>query len=142
MVTSMTNDEVVVSALRLNILRAYYALMALGTAAIFWPPLVHHTAAWGVDNGAQYSLLGALTPFAIVGLRYPLKMLPIILYEFLWKAIWFIFVVLPLFSADQMTDVEWSNVFACGIAIVLTPIVMPWRYFVQTYLRDAGDRWR
>jgi hypothetical protein len=30
-----------------------------------------------------------------------------------------------------MTDLVWSNVFAFGIAIVLTPIVMPWRFFRQ-----------
>lgn len=137
-----TPNAVDVSPLRLNMLRAYYALMAVGTAAVFWPPLVQHSAEWGMRNGAQYSLLAALTPFALLGLRYPLKMLPIILYEFMWKAFWFIFVFAPLFAADRMTELVWSNAFACGIAIVLTPIIMPWRYFYQTYLRDAGDRWR
>lgn len=131
-----------VSPLRLNILRAYYALMAVGTTAIFWPSLIQHSAEWGIENGAQYSLLAALTPFAFLGLRYPLKMLPIILYEFTWKAFWLIFVVAPVYHADRMTDLVWSNVFACSIAIVLTPIIMPWRYFWQNYVRDKSDGWR
>jgi hypothetical protein len=109
---------------------------------MFWPPLVRDCAEWGLENRAQYSLLAAHTPFAILGLRYTLKMLSVILYEFTWKAFWFIFVVAPLYTADRMTNLVWSNAFACGIAIVLTPIIMPWRYFWQNYVRDKGDRWR
>jgi hypothetical protein len=142
METAETNGTEQVSAFRLNVLRAYYALMAFGTAALFWPSLVQHSAEWGIENGAQYSLLAALTPFAFLGLRYPLKLLPIILYEFTWKAMWLVFVVTPLYTSDRMTDLVWSNVFACGIAIVLTPIIMPWRFFWQTYVRQAGERWR
>lgn len=89
--TMSVPEQIEVSPLRLNILRAYYALMAAGTIVMFWPDLVSHSDAWGIDTGAQYSLLGALTPFALLGLRYPLKMLPVILYEFTWKALWFIF---------------------------------------------------
>jgi hypothetical protein len=135
-------SAVQVSTFRLNVLRAYYALMAFGTAALFWPPLVKHSAEWGIDNGAQYSLLAALSPFAFLGLRYPLRMLPIILYEFMWKAFWFIFVVAPLYTSDRMTDLVWSNAFACGIAIVLTPIIVPWRFFWHNYVREAGEQWR
>jgi hypothetical protein len=142
METAKTSDALEVSIFRLNVLRAYYALMAFGTAALFWPPLVQHTSEWGIESGAQYSLLAALAPFAFLGLRYPLKLLPIILYEFCWKALWFIFVVAPLYASDRMTDLIWSNAFACGIAIVLTPIVMPWRFFWQSYVSQAGERWR
>lgn len=142
MQTAETTGAVEVSTLRLNVLRAYYALMAFGTATLFWPPLVRHSPEWGIENGAQYSLLAALTPFAFLGLRYPLKLLPIILYEFTWKAMWFIFVVAPLYTSGRMTDLVWSNAFACGIAIILTPIIMPWRYFWHSYVRQPGERWR
>lgn len=131
-----------VSPIRLNMLRAYYALMAFGTLAVFWPDLLNHSHEWGIRNGAQYSLLGALAPLSLLGLRYPLKMLPLVIYEFLWKALWFIFVVAPLYAGGQMTDGVWSNVFACGVAIALTPIVMPWRYFWRTYVSEPGERWR
>ncbi len=126
---------------RLYILRAYYALMGLGTLAVFWPSLLSHSDSWGVANGAQYSLLSALSPLALWGLRYPLKMLPIILYEFLWKCLWFAFVVAPLWMHDGMTDQVWQNVFACGIAVVLTPIVVPWPYLWKTYVTAPADRW-
>lgn len=115
-----------VSVLRLSILRAYYALMAFGTLAVFWPDLLSHTDEWGIQAGAQYSLLGALSPLALLGLRYPLKMLPLIFYEFLWKALWLILVVAPLWSHDRMTDDVWANVFAVSFAFIPTPVVVPW----------------
>ena len=136
------NNTQSVSVLRLNVLRGYYALIAFGTSAVFWPDLISHTHEWGIENGAQYSLLGALAPLALVGLRYPLKMLPLIVYEFLWKFMWFIFVVAPLYGAGQMTDAVWSNVFATGVAIVLTPIVMPWPFFWRNYITAPAERWR
>lgn len=130
------------SVFRLNLLRAYYALMALGSFAVFWPDLVTHSPQWGIDNGAQYALLSALAPMALLGLRYPLRFLPLVIYEFLWKLLWFVFVAAPLYSAGQMNEGVWSNVFACSIAIVLTPIVMPWRYFWHTYATARAEPWR
>jgi hypothetical protein len=131
-----------VSVVRLNVLRAYYALMAFGTMMVFWPDLMSHTNDWGIRAGAQYSLLSAITLLALLGLRYPLKMLPLVVYEFLWKALWFIFIAAPLWRNGQMTEDVWANVFACSIAIVLTPFVMPWRYFWQTYVTAQAERWR
>lgn len=131
-----------VSVVRLTVLRFYYALMAFGTMAVFWPELISHTDEWGIQAGAQYSLLGALTLLALLGLRYPLKMLPVIIYEFVWKALWFIFVAAPLWSHGRMTEDVWANVFACGLAIVLTPVIVPWRYFWQVYVTPPADRWR
>ena len=136
-----TTDQSV-SLLRLNILRAYYAFMAFGTAAVFWPSLLNHSHEWGIAHGAQYSLLAALSPLALLGIRYPLKMLPVIFYEFAWKALWLAFVVAPLYAADRMTDDVWANVFACGIAIILTPLVLPWRHVWQTYVAAAAEPWR
>lgn len=130
-----------VSILRLNVLRAYYALMAFGTMALFWPDLISHTNAWGVDTGAQYSLLAALSPLSLLGIRYPLKMIPVILFEFLWKALWLVFVVVPLWSNDAMTENIWANVFAVSIAIILTPIVLPWRYVLNQYAHAAAEPW-
>ncbi|OQW80567.1 MAG: hypothetical protein BVN32_00065 [Proteobacteria bacterium ST_bin14] len=116
--------------------------MAFGTAAVFWPPLLNHSHEWGIAHGAQYSLLAALSPLALLGIRYPLKMLPVIFYEFAWKALWLAFVVAPLYAADRMTDDVWANVFACGIAIILTPLVLPWRHVWQTYVAAVAEPWR
>lgn len=126
---------------RLYMLRAYYALIAFGSMAVFWPSLISHSDEWGVAHGAQFALLGALSPLFVVGLRYPLKMLPLIIYEFVWKCLWFVFVAGPLWMHGHMTEGVWSNVFACSISVVLTPIIVPWPYLWKTYFIAPMDRW-
>ena len=130
-----------VSLLRLNILRAYYAFLAFGTAAVFWPAMHNHSHEWGIAHGAQASLLAALSPLALLGIRYPLKMMPIIFYEFVWKALWFVFITAPLYAADRMTDAVWANVYACGLAIILIPLVLPWHHFWHGYFAAAAEPW-
>lgn len=130
-----------VTPLRLNVLRAYYAFMAFGSFSVFWPDLVSHSPAWGIETGAQYALLSALAPMALLGLRYPLKLLPLVIYEFLWKALWFIFIVAPLYRDGHMTPGVWNNVFACAIAIVLTPVIVPWRHVWHSYVAEPADPW-
>ncbi len=92
--------------------------------------------------GAQFSLLAALSPFALLGLRYPLRLLPIVLYEFGWKLLWFGFVAAPLYADGRMTEGAWSNALACFVAVVLTPIVVPWRYVWSSYVAAPVERWR
>ena len=69
-------------------------------------------------------------------------MMPIIFYEFVWKALWFVFIAAPLYAADRMTDAVWANFYACGLAIILTPLVLPWRHVWHSYFAAAAEPWR
>ncbi|MBL6940187.1 MAG: hypothetical protein ISR49_20340 [Alphaproteobacteria bacterium] len=52
---------------------------------------------------------------AAVGLRYPLQMLPILLFEFFWKATWVIAIALPLWTAHQTYPGMNDDLFAIGL---------------------------
>lgn len=83
----MTTD---VSLPRLYALRAGYLFIAAGLAATVWPSLLNHSARWPLMNGVVCSLLAAVSVLAVVGIRYPLQMLPVLFFELLWKSIWLI----------------------------------------------------
>jgi len=55
--------------------------------AQIWPLILHHPANLGHMRGVVRSLLGALTLLCLLGVRYPVKMLPLLFFEFAWKAI-------------------------------------------------------
>lgn len=131
-----------VSTFRLYLLRATYVLIVVGLGLTIWPGLIHHAIAGDPKPGATPSLLGAVCVLAAVGIRYPLQMLPLLLFELVWKSIWLIAVAFPLWSAHQLDADTWETVNACLMGWVIFPIVIPWPYVLANYVRMSGDRWK
>jgi hypothetical protein len=130
-----------VSALRLYALRAGYLLLVLGLGSQIWPAMIHHVKPWDLMHGVASSMLAAMSALAVLGLRYPLQMLPLLFFELMWKAIWLIAIALPLWSAGHMDADTASTVRDCLVVIVF-PIVIPWSYVFANYGKKPGDRWR
>src|SRR6266852_9002246 len=131
-----------VSTFRLYLLRAMYLLIVVGLGSEIWPGIIHHAKAWDLMHGVASSLLAAISVLAALGIRYPLQMLPLLLFELLWKAIWLLAIALPLWSANQLDADTMETVKACLMGIVLVPIVIPWPYVLAQYVKKPGDRWK
>jgi len=129
-----------VSLFRLYVLRAGYLLIAVGLATTIWPIVINHSPQWPLMNGVACSLLAAVSVLAAVGIRYPLQMLPILLFELVWKTIWLIAVALPLWSANQIDARTWGTVQDCLFGAILIPLI-PWRYVISHYVTKPGDPW-
>jgi len=103
-----------------------------------WPEIINHAGAWDPVKGVAFSFWAALSVLSGLGLRYPLKMLPLLLLQLLYKSIWVIAVALPLWSAFR--SVELTRIMAMGAVVDL--IVIPWPYVIANYVKKPGDRWR
>jgi len=130
-----------VSLLRLYMLRAAYLLLVVGLGIEIWPGIIHHAKPWELMQGVVNCVLGAVSALAVLGLRYPVQMLPVLFFELVWKSIWLIVVAAPLWSAGQMDPGTRDSATACLMGIVF-PIVIPWRYVIANYVKKSGDRWR
>ena len=131
-----------VSTFRLYLLRATYLLIVVGLGFVIWPGIIHHTSAWALRYGDASSLLAGVSALAVLGIRYPLKMLPLLLFELIWKSIWLLAIALPLWQADQLDPQTRESIFACGIGLIIMPIVIPWPYVLASFVKQPGDRWR
>jgi hypothetical protein len=129
-----------VSTLRLYLLRAMYLLMAVGLAIFELPALLHPENLSRLE-GVVLSVLGAFALLAVLGIRYPLKMLPLLLFELLWKSIWVLAFGLPLLLSGRLDPDTSATLAACLLGVVLVPLVTPWGYVLEHYLRAPGDRW-
>ena len=129
-----------VSLSRLYALRAGYLFISAGLAVYVWPLVISHSPQWPLMNGVASCLLAAVAVLAALGIRYPLQMLPVLLFELVWKAIWLTAVALPLWSAGQMDPRTMSTVRDCVLVVVLLPLI-PWRYVFSQYVTKPGDRW-
>ncbi len=129
-----------VSILRLNLLRCGYLLLAGGLGAFMWPQLLSEGPRLEIMHGLALSMLCALGALCVLGLRYPLRMLPLLLFEITWKAIWLLRIALPLWRENRLDDGVMSTLFAVAIAVVF-PFVIPWKYVLQHYILQSGDPW-
>lgn len=92
-------------------------------------------------EGVVSCMLGAFSALSLLGLRYPLQMLPVLLWEIAWKTLWLIVIAVPIWSAGTMDEANWS--IAVGVLGVLAiPFFIPWGYVFASYVKKPGDRWR
>jgi hypothetical protein len=128
-----------VSLVRLYVLRATYLLLVVGLGAMIVPSLITHEP---MARGVIPSLLGALWLLAFIGLRYPLTMLPLLMFEFAWKTIWLLDYGLPQWSAGKMPPTFADDFQAIAMGVILMPIVIPWGYVWRHYVKAPANRWR
>ena len=125
---------------RLYLLRAGYLLIAVGMGMQKVPAFLHHRP-WELMHGVVNSMLLALVLLSLLGLRYPLKMLPLLFWEVAWKATWLLAVALPAWQSQAMDADMWETTFACLISVVFL-LVMPWDYIWRNFVTARGDYWR
>ena len=130
-----------ISLFRLYTLRVAYLIIAVGLAVFVWPSVIHHTNQFAIAHGAQAAMLAGLGATAALGLRYPLQMLPLLLFEVAWKAIYLIAFAYPMWSAHQITPAMAEDVKAVSMVVILLPLI-PWRYVFTHYVGKRGDRWK
>lgn len=130
-----------VSIVRLYVLRAMYLLIAVGLILSIWPGIFSSSGNTADSYTVVNAFLAAMTLLALLGVRYPLKMLPILIFELLWKAFWLLVFALPMYTSTGLDEYASGVAFACVIGVVLTPLVIPWRYVVNRYILAKGNRW-
>ncbi len=130
-----------VSPLRLWVMRAMYLIMAVGLGFTIWPLIVSHGAGLPRMTGVAFALLGAIGLLSLLGLRYPLQMIPLLLVELTWKATWLAAFALPRWLDGALDEGMRSTVFDTSLGVVLI-FVIPWRYVWANYVARPGDPWK
>ena len=127
-----------ISLFRLYLMRFLYLLNFVLLGLDVWPGIINHLGAWDPVKGVAFSFWAALSALSGLGLRYPLKMLPLLLLQLLYKLVWLIAVALPQWAALRSTPIARAMV----IGVVLDLIAIPWPYVLSNYVTKRGDRWR
>jgi hypothetical protein len=124
---------------RLYVLRATYLVFIVGLGALIIPQLFSHEVA---SRGVIASLLSAIWVLAFVGLRFPLQMIPLLMFEFVWKTIWLVAYGLPQWLSGQIPATFSDDFGAIVAGVILMPLVIPWRYLFRRFSSLADARWR
>ena len=130
-----------VSPIRLWVMRAMYLIVAAGLGLTIWPLIVSHAPALPRMTGVAFALLGTIGLLSLLGLRYPLQMLPLLLFELTWKAVWLGAFALPRWLDGTLDEAMRTSVFETSLGAVLI-VVIPWRYVWANYVVRPGDPWK
>ncbi len=126
---------------RLNLLRAVYLLMAVGSGWLNWSQILDSGREWELMQGVVTCMLGAMALLAVLGLFQPLRMLPLLFWEMTWKLIWLARVALPQALSGNMDPGVEANLFPVGLVVIIL-LAMPWDHVWRRYLRGAAEPWR
>ena len=126
---------------RLNLMRFGYVFMGVGLAIVKWPVVVTDARSLPVMEGVVACLLTAMSLLAFLGLKHPVALLPVLLFEVIWKVIWIAAVAVPHLVSGDLDTATSKVLVNCLFAVVIIAVV-PWRYTWRRYLRTSGDAWR
>ena len=129
-----------VSLWQLNLLRVGYLVMGGGLAVVKWPLLFNH-GPWELKDGTVECILVAMSVLALLGLRYPLRMLPILLFEVAWKLIWLGVIALPLWLDNRLVEGATREQAGAVLWVAIIIAVIPWRHLLAQYVMAPGDPW-
>ena len=131
----MTGD---VSLFRLYLLRALYLGNFVMLGLSVWPGILRRNGWANPLEGVAVCAWGALSLLSLIGVRYPLQMLPLLLLQFTYKLIWILAVALPRISTGAPT---WY-LKPMLLGAIIEPLLIPWPWVFANYIRKPGDPWR
>lgn len=131
---------IALSVPRLYALRGGYLLMGLGLALVKWP-LLPGASTLPLYEGVTLCLLTAMSLLALLGLRHPVAMLPVLVFEAAWKVLWLGLVALPNVVAGTLDPAMTAVVVNCSLVVVIIAVI-PWRQVWTRGVHSSADPWR
>ncbi len=126
-----------VRTINIYLLRALYTLIFVFVGKSSWSYIGANYGALESMEGVVWSVWAAFSILSFIGIIYPLKMLPIILLEILYKVIWLLVVAYPLWSVGQLEGSDAEGLFLPFVWVILPIVAVPWKYVFRKYIYNS-----
>jgi hypothetical protein len=112
-----------------------------GFAMVVMPEIVRSLFGWPAQDPAVFGITGsvwlAFGLLSILGLKSPLKFVPVLLLQLIYKSIWFIGVVFPLLISGKFPNYAILHVAVMGSYIIGDVIAIPFSYLFAKKVFDS-----
>jgi hypothetical protein len=122
----------------------WYTIVAaggFGLAMVVMPENVRSLFGWPTQDSIVYGVTGsvwlAFGLLSILGLKYPLKFVPVLLMKITYKSVWFIGVVIPLLASEKFPTYGLLHVVIMAFYIIGDPIAILFSYMFSK--KDFAD---
>jgi hypothetical protein len=124
-----------VRRINLYLLRLVFVLMFFVLGKDTWTHVLRHQGPWEPVNAVVWCLWTSFATLAGLGILHPLRMLPILLLEILYKLMWLYLVAYPLWSAGALAGSPAEGITSAFEWVILPIVAVPWGYVLKTYFR-------
>jgi hypothetical protein len=125
-----------VPAINIFLLRLLFTLMFFFLTFESWTHILKHSGPWNNTNAAAWCMWGSYSVISFIGMIRPLKMLPIVLFEIIYKVTWLLIVAYPLWMKNELIGSSDEGMARVFIWVILPIVAMPWRYFFRIHITD------
>ena len=126
--------------INIYLLRVLFALMFVFLGIDSWTYIVTFTGVWDPQEAAAWSMWAAYSVLALIGIINPIKMLPLVILEIIYKAIWLVIVAYPLWSSGQLAGSPAEQTTYNFLWVALPIIATPWKYAIDTYILRLKEK--
>lgn len=123
-----------VRPIQVYVLKLFFGLMFFMAGKDAWTELITYQGTWDNEIAIAWCAMAAYTALSGLGIFHTLRMLPIMLFMFLYKGLWLGFVAYPMWKAGTLAGsdtAEWAAIFM----IMIIPFAFtPWSYVFKTYI--------
>jgi hypothetical protein len=123
-----------VPKINIYLLRILYTLMFIFLSHDSWTHILNHKGNWEVTDAAAWCVWLGYGAISWIGIINPLKMLPIVLLEIVYKTAWLFIVAYPLWAKNELAGSPVEGTTYVFMMVILPIAAMPWRYFFRTYI--------
>ncbi len=104
----------------------------MGLGIIIVPEMIKSSFPWPVEEPVAFGIIGSIYVacglLSVLGLRSPLKFVPLLLLQLFYKSVWFIGVALPLWATGHFPSYAIPTVIIFATFIVGDLIAIPFSY--------------
>lgn len=110
---------------RIVLLRLCYLAIAAGLSTIVIPRLISLPPDWTSSGAVVTSFLTAMMTLCALGTFRPIAMLPVMVFELVWKFTYMLRIALPLWLEGRLVDGFEQTFWDCVPILLFVPII-PW----------------
>ncbi|MDQ3697358.1 MAG: hypothetical protein M3373_04950 [Gemmatimonadota bacterium] len=123
-----------VRPINIYLLRLFYCLMFVFVGFDSWTVIVTHEGSWDHVRAVAFCMFVSYSTLSGLGLFYPLKMLPVMLFMIGYKVLWLGVVAYPLWQAGTLSGSAAEEMARIFIWVPVPMLAVPWKYVFQNYV--------
>lgn len=123
-----------VRPINIFMLRLLFLLVVVFVASDTWSAIFTHEGPWDHVRAAAVCMWASYSILSVFGLINPLRWLPIVMFEIVYKLTWLIIVAYPLWSTNQLVGSPAEEMTYAFMWVLLPIVAMPWGYAFRTYM--------